>query len=91
MYRLDESGNTALHYGKGCSDQSRSLLLLNHGARIQRNRNGVLNVDIGTLCQFLTEHCVTSEGNQGDDGFKIKIKYAQFAKANTIERQELAS
>jgi len=50
--RLDSYSNSALHYAKPYPNQSVAKLLLKHGAKLEVNDQGMLNVHPRTLVRI---------------------------------------
>lgn len=79
--RLDQYGNSAAHYAKPYPDQSVAKLLLKHGAKIEINEQGAVNLHPRTLEEHLFENCIATEGEDVDDEeFRIRIFYTLFEK-----------
>jgi len=77
--RLDSYGNSALHYAKPYPNQRIAKLLLLHGAKLEVNDQGLLNLHPRTLEEHLFEHCIKAEGDDIDDeDFKIRINFQLF-------------
>ena len=88
--RQDDYGNTPLHYAKTYPDQSIVILLLENGAKIDKNPQGTINVNSKTLEQYFFENCITPEGDDIDDeDFRIKVNYRLFEKPLINEKMEL--
>jgi hypothetical protein len=73
LNRLDEYGNTPLHYARTYPDQALCVLLFSNGAKIDKNPQGVINVNSRTLEKYFNENCITPEGDDIDDeDFRIR-------------------
>ena len=79
--KVDNGGNTPLHYAKPYPDQAVVKMLLCNGAKLDRNSQGAINLNPKTLEEHFYENCIETEGEDIDDEeFRIRIKYKLFEK-----------
>ena len=78
---MDSYGNTPLHYAKHYPDTALVIFLLQQGAKINLNSQGIINVVPKTLEEYFYDHCIKSEGGDIDDeDFSITVNFRLFEK-----------
>ena len=77
----DSYGNTPLHYAKPYPKTEVVIFLLQQGAKIDLNNQGILNLVPRTLEEYFYDHCIKSQGGDIDDEeFTITVNFKLFGK-----------
>lgn len=89
--RLDSYGNTPIHYARPYPDQTIVKVLLKHGAKLDQNPQGQLNLNPRTLEEYFYEECIIPEGDDIDEeDFRIRINFKLFERPLVDENQRRA-